>query len=149
MKTYKVIFDGYIDVVDLEKLIGNEFGRSAAVVKTSENRFGTTEAMIEFDDSIPYEVIELMTDGNIIVEQLILEDVEKKVIKESMADQTDDMLDTVSDFMRLGNKGQIFSVLIQSYAETYNLTFEDSQAELSDNIRKLDRGAFDLYIVRR
>jgi len=149
MKTYKIIFDGYIDSIDLEKMISNEYGRSAALIKSSENRFGGTEALVEFDDNIPYEVIELMTNGSVVVEQIILENTEKSLHKESLADQTDDMLDVVSEFIRLGNKGQIYSVLIQAYAENYNLTFEDSQDELSRNIQMLNKDAFNLYINKR
>lgn len=146
MKTYKVIFDGYIDNVDLQKMISNEYGKNAALIKSSENRFGSTEAIVEFDDNIPYEVIELMTDGNVVVERLILETVEKESIKESIGSERDKMIDSLTDFMERADMGEILTVIIESYGEVCNLTFKDTVSQFSRNLNNFLEDAFELHM---
>lgn len=143
MKTYKVIFDGYIDNIDLEKMITNEYGRSASLVRSTENGYGGTEAVIEFDDNIPYEVIELMTDGNVVVEMLILEN---SKLKESIGSERDAMIDSLTDFMRMADMAEFLTVIIESYAEIHNLTFKDSVSQLSKNMNNFLEDAFKLHM---
>jgi len=150
MKTYKVIFDGYIDNVDLEKMISNEYGHSASLIRSSENNYGNTEATIEFDDNIPYEVIELMTDGNVVVEKLILEDDKKDIdsLKESAGLDMDNMIDSLSNYIKISDMGEILTVIIQAYAENYNLTFEDTISDICKNMNKFNKDAFNVMLRR-
>ncbi len=144
MKTYKVIFDGYIDNVDLEKMITNEYGRSASLVRSTENGYGGTEAVIEFDDNIPYEVIELMTDGNVVVEMLILENTSKPFLKESRP--LDNAIDFLADYMVKADTAETLTVILQAYMETKNITFEQAVSELSTNMNKFLKDTFQLIV---
>lgn len=147
MKTYKVVFDGYIDKLNLEKMITNEYGHSAAIIKYLKNNYGNTEAVIEFDDTIPYEVIELMTDGNVVVDKLILEDTEQdnNSLKESASDR-DTLISSLLNYMDSSDLNQILTVIIQAYMKNFNLTFEDAVSDLCVNLNKFNKNAFQLIL---
>ena len=148
MKIYKVVFDGHIEDYDLAKMISNEYGRSAALINAVDNTHGRTEATIEFGDDVPYEVIELMTDGNVIVQQLVLEDevTKENTLKESRESELFSIVESLTNFITRSDTGEFLSAAIYAYMSAKDLDFNDAVIEITQNMNNFREEAFNLYI---
>ncbi len=149
MKTYKVVFDGHIEAHDLAKMVSNEYGRSGAVIDTSDNSRGHTEAVIEFGDDVPYEVIELMTDGSVVVQQLVLENRPKEdKLKESAESEFFSIVEPLTSYITRSDEGEFLSATIYAYMTAKDLSFDDAVAQITRNMNNFREEAFNLYLGR-